>query len=126
MSRKVEARRSPKHGLGVFALERIRKGSIVERCPVLVLEPEDAEVVAANSLWGYVYDWADGCSAIALGCGSLYNHDYSPSAEYGPSDDGRELVLRATRTIEPGEEVTIDYTGGGQIELWFEPADEPA
>jgi SET domain-containing protein len=120
-SAKVEARRSPVHGLGVFACTRIAEDEVVECCPVLVLDADDADVVSAGSLSGHVYDWGDGQAAIALGCGSLYNHDADPSAEYEIGDDAASLVVRARRAIAEGEEITIDYTGGGQIELWFEP-----
>lgn len=116
----VEARRSPRHGLGVFARRAISKGEVVEHCPVLLLDPDDAAVVAAGSLNGYMYDWDDGRSAIALGCGSLYNHDPDPSAEYSQGSDGDSLILSARRDIAAGEEITIDYTGGGSIELWFD------
>lgn len=117
---RVEPRPSPRHGTGVFARKFIGAGDVVEHCPVLVLEPEDARYAAEGSLSGYVYDWEGGRSAVALGCGSLYNHDPDPSAEYCVGDDGESLVIFARRDIHPGEEITIDYTGGGQIDLWFD------
>ena len=117
---RVEPRPSPRHGIGVFAKREIAKGDVVEHCPVLVLEAEDARIATEGSLSGYVYDWEDGRSAVALGCGSLYNHDAEPSAQYRTGDDGRSLLLVATRDIAAGEEITIDYTGGGAIDLWFD------
>ena len=117
---RVEPRPSPRHGTGVFATERIGEGEVVEHTPVLVLAPEDTRFATEGSLSGYVYDWEDGRTAVALGCGSLYNHDPDPSAEYRSGADGQSLVVIARRDIEAGEEITIDYTGGGQIELWFD------
>ena len=121
----IEVRRSPRHGLGVFARSAIGKGDEIERCPVLLVEPDDADAMMTGSLSGYVYDWGDGYAALALGYGSLYNHEFEPKAEYGWSDDGLELIVTARTDIAPGEEITIDYTGGGQIELWFEPKKRP-
>lgn len=118
----VEARRSARHGLGVFARQDLAAGEVVERCPVLVVPPEEAEVLTAGSLYGYLYDWGEGSCAVALGCGSLYNHDADPSAEYEPDEPAGLLVVTARRAIAAGEEITIDYTGGGLIELWFDPA----
>lgn len=118
---RVEVRRSPLHGLGVFARTTIRAGAVVERCPVLLLEPEDADQLATGSLSGHLYDWGDGRAAVALGYGSLYNHDHEPNAEYASHEDPAEIVIVARRDIGAGEELFIDYTGGGQIELWFEP-----
>ena len=117
---RVEPRLSPRHGIGVFAKCAIPEGEVVEHCPVLLLEPDDARYAAEGSLSGYVYDWEDGRSAVALGCGSLYNHDPDPSAEYSAGEDGQSLVLVARRDIAAGEEITIDYTGGGEIDLWFD------
>ena len=104
----------------MFALARIREGDVVEHCPVLVVEPPYADELASGALSGYVYDWGDGCTAVALGYGSLYNHDPDPNAAYSAGDDGETLVVVARRDIEAGDEVTIDYTGGGQVELWFD------
>ena len=117
---RVEPRPSPRHGIGVFAKQPIAMGDVVEHCPVLVLEPEDARFATEGSLSGYVYDWEDGRTAVALGCGSLYNHDPDPSAHYRTGDDGQSLVILARRDIAAGEEITIDYTGGGAIDLWFD------
>ena len=117
---RVEPRPSPRHGIGVYARCDIREDEVVEHCPVLVLEPEDARYAAEGSLSGYVYDWEGGRSAVALGCGSLYNHDPNPAAEYTVGEDGQSLVILARRDICAGEEITIDYTGGGAIELWFD------
>ena len=118
---RTEVRNSPRHGLGVFARVAIKAGDVVETCPVLLLDPDDAEQLAAGSLSGHLYDWGDGRAAVALGYGSLYNHDPKPNAEYTASEDPAEIVIVAARDIRPGEEVVIDYTGGGQVELWFEP-----
>ena len=117
---RVEPKPSARHGIGVYARCPIPAGDVVEHCPVLLLEPEDARYAAEGSLSGYVYDWEDGRSAVALGCGSLYNHDPDPNAEYTTGDDGRSLVILARRAIAAGEEITIDYTGGGAIDLWFD------
>jgi len=116
---RTEVGSSPTHGRGVFARVAIRQGEVVERCPVLLLEPDDADRLAVGSLSGHLYDWGDGRAAVALGYGSLYNHDHEPNAEYTAHDDPPEIEIVATRDIQAGEEIFIDYTGGGQIELWF-------
>lgn len=118
----MEFRRSPVHGLGVFATRAIEEGEVIEHCPVLLIEPEDHGAVSEGSLAGFVYDWGDGRLGFALGYGSLYNHDPDPSAEYEQGEDERSLVMKARRPIAAGTEITIDYSGGGEVELWFDPA----
>ena len=117
----IEARRSPRHGLGVFARAPIAAGAVIERCPVLLIAPDDVDCLGSGSLSGHIYDWGGGYAAIALGYGSLYNHDAEPNADYAAHEDSREIVIAARRDIEAGEEILIDYTGDGEIELWFDP-----
>lgn len=116
----MEFRESPVHGLGVFATRTIDAGDVVEHAPVLVVEADDVAGISSGSLSGYAYDWGEGRLGLALGYGSLYNHDLDPSAEYEQGQDGRSLVFLARRRIGPGEEITIDYSGDGTVELWFE------
>lgn len=93
---------------------------MIERCPVLLVDVEDAEAVSV-ALHGYVYEWGDGRVAVALGFGSLYNHAAEPNATYESDFESDELVIRAIRPIAPGDEITIDYTqGADDHELWFE------
>jgi uncharacterized protein len=97
-------KRSP-HGRGVFATRRFRKGQIIERCPTV--EVADADVV--GRLDDYVYaSVKQGDSLIVLGYGMLYNHSAEPNVDYDQVDPS-EITYRALRTIEPGEELTIDY-----------------
>ena len=93
------ARRSPRHGLGVYARVPIAAGEVIERCVVLVLDPEDSQALGAGSLYGYAYDWGDGQLAIALGHGSLYNHDADPNADYSHLEDTPGLEFVATLDI---------------------------
>lgn len=117
----VELGTSVRHGRGVFATRAFAAGEEIERCPVLVADADQAESVV-EALYGYAFDWEDGRAAIALGFGSLYNHDPEPNAEYEADHDADELLVRAKVDIPAGTEVTIDYTGGGRIELWFDPS----
>jgi uncharacterized protein len=93
------------HGRGVFATRRFRKGQIVERCPTV--EVDDGDVV--GRLDDYVYaSLKKGDSLIVLGYGMLYNHSAEPNVEYDQIEPS-EIVYRALRTIQPGEELRIDY-----------------
>jgi len=100
-------------GRGVFTREKIREGSVIEKCPVILVADglsDDKE----SGLFDYCFD-VGGTSAIALGFGSLYNHSDEPNVEW--TDVPRDLVIvfHALRDIDAGEELTIDYG----IPLWF-------
>lgn len=60
-----------------------------------------------------------GAAAITLSYGSLYNHSASPNAQYRKISDADVIEFVAIRNIEPGCEITVDYTDGGKNELWF-------
>jgi SET domain-containing protein len=112
--------KSRRRGRGVFATRDLADGEEVEQCPVIVVPAEEAEDVCATALGSYAYGWDDGAIAIALGFGSLYNHSTDPNATYEEGDDGKSLVIRADRPIAAGQEIFIDYTGGGAQPLWFD------
>jgi len=107
----IEVRRSGKKGRGVFARKPIRKGTLIERAPMILLPIGEVYSGAPRTkLAEYVFLWGRDTVAVALGYGSLYNHSYQPNASYhnaGP----RTQVFRAIRDIEAGEEITVNYNG---------------
>lgn len=113
--------RSPIHGTGVFAERRFEADEVIERCPVLVVEGDDADAVVDTVLGNYVYEWEQGY-ALALGYGSLYNHSHQPSARYEMDYEIDEIHVVARRRIKRGEEITISYNGDAtdQAPVWFE------
>ena len=84
---------------------------------MLIAEPERGADLESGAE-GYVFGWGDGRTALALGYGSLYNHSYLPNATTLETDD--ELVVTATRDIEVGEEIRINYMGTAQDGVWFD------
>jgi uncharacterized protein len=111
-SRLIEVKWTAKKGRGVFACERIPKGRVIERAPIVTIPIEEVFGSAQTAkLSQYVFNVESDLVAIALGYGSLYNHSYEPNAEYFFS--GRLVqVFLAIRNISPGEEITINYNGG--------------
>ena len=68
----------------------------------------------------YYFHWdgdpnGEGRGALALGLLTLCNHAQPPNARVDRNYDRHTLDLVALATIEPGEEVTIDYG----CTLWF-------
>jgi SET domain-containing protein len=111
---------SDRRGRGVFATRDIAEDEEIEHCPVIIVPADEATDVCATVLGHYAYGWDDGAIVFALGFGSLYNHAADPNAIYEEGDDGESIVIRANRSIAAGEEIFIDYTGGGSQPLWFD------
>lgn len=109
-SEMVYVRRVKGKGRGVFALRPIKKGEMIEKVPVLLVPTENLVGGLRNpALARFVYLWDKKNVAISLGYGSLYNHSYTPNADYdfGPMT----IIYTALRDIARDEEITINYNG---------------
>lgn len=118
---KIEVRNSKIHGRGVFATKKIRKGELIEVCPVLVVPKEQVPLMNKTVVKDYHFIWDGRKTAIALGYGSIYNHSYDPNARYCDYGD-THFKFRAWRTIHPGEEITVNYNGDPTCrrKVWFD------
>ena len=115
-------------GLGVFAERDYKAGEVVEVCPVLVIEAPFSSLPGVVKT--RVFNWdvlaqVPGTQALALGYGSLYNHDNPANMRY--EGDGEHSLLRfiSVRDIYEGNELTVNYNAyGGGVEWhddnWFE------
>lgn len=102
--RKIEVKKSPGKGRGVFARRDLEKGEVVEKCELLVFPETDN---LPGNLHDYVYKFTKSKSAIALGCGSLYNHSRRPNTNWRMGR--RHVTFVARHKIRKGQEVTISY-----------------
>ena len=110
--KKLEIKRIPGKGRGVFAGENIKEGEIIERAPVLRLTPTERKHCAKTMLNSYMYPWRSTRSAsIALGYGSLYNHSFDPNADWKQNFKSDWMVYTALKDIKKGEEILVNYNG---------------
>lgn len=110
-------------GRGVFAGMPIKKGDLVEVCPVIVLKEGEMAVLDTTTLYDYYFLWGDDQKkcAIALGFGSLYNHFAPSNCDYFMEFEDQFIEIYAVRDIEAGEEITINYNGDPEdnAPTWF-------
>jgi hypothetical protein len=110
-------------GRGVFARRDFAAGELVEECPVLLLSvpfwvlPQEIQRVVFN--WGALARIAAG-DAVALGYGSMYNHDNPANLTYQADPGKLTLKFIAVRPIRAGEELTINYNSLGGGPTWDE------
>lgn len=116
---------SPGRGRGVFAIRLIRRGETIERAPVIVVPAEQVELIEQTALQHYFFRWGKESDqgAVALGCGSLYNHTYEPNARFHYKLESFTIKFTALREIQPEEEITINCNGepADTTPLWFTP-----
>lgn len=115
-------------GRGVFAARDLADGEIVEDCPVILFSgkfgsvPEEVRKLLFN--WGVLAQVEDS-HCLALGYGSLYNHDNPANLRYEADAQAQLLRFVAVRAIAAGEELTVNYNaiGGGHEsadDTWFD------
>jgi len=116
---------SPQKGRGVFCTDDIQKGSVIEICPVIVLNKKDTQAIHKTKLHDYYYLWdaKEGSSAIVLGFGFIYNHSENPNAEFELLHESQEVKFIALEQINAGTEITTNYIASQNegYSLWFDP-----
>ena len=120
----LAVRMTEDRGRGVFAAAPIAEGTLIERCAVIVVPPEEVETLNRTRLGSYHFQWGGtrDASAIALGFGSLYNHAHDPNALYVRRYADEVIEFVSLRAIAEGEEITVSYNGaiGDDRPVWFE------
>ena len=113
-------------GRGVFAGRKYAKGELVEVAPVIVFNACVLPRIIANILYHWEQQTKErNTRAIALGYGSLYNHDNPSNLSYTVDAAARVIRYTAVRQIAADEELTINYNSANghcadADDLWFE------
>jgi SET domain-containing protein len=111
-------------GRGVFTSEKIRKNTVIEVAPVIVMSHADRKLLDQTLLHDYIFEWGDKAKqcCMALGYVPIYNHSYRSNCEYD-MDYGTELIsIKTMRAIQAGEQLFINYNGNWNDakKLWFD------
>jgi len=111
-------------GRGVFTIERIPAGTVIEIAPVIVMELSDREHLDKTLLHDYIFEWGKHKKqcCMALGLIPMYNHDYKSNCEYFMDFEDSTIMVKTVRMIERGEELTINYNGDWNDgkKVWFD------
>ncbi|MBK8701649.1 MAG: SET domain-containing protein-lysine N-methyltransferase [Saprospiraceae bacterium] len=110
-------------GRGVFASSHILTGDLIEVCPVVIIPKRELPFIHKTVLHDYYFLWGEHLEdcAIALGYGSLYNHELHPNANFILDLENLSIDIEAIADIAPGDEITINYHGepGDESGVWF-------
>lgn len=124
MRRNIVVKRTPKKGRGVFAIRSFKAGEVIENCPVVTFTPKERKHLEKTQLNYYIYPWRSTRGAcVVLGYGSIYNHSYTPNADWKQNFRTMSMVFRAILPIKKGEEITVNYNGEPDEKTpidWFE------
>jgi SET domain-containing protein len=108
---KIYVDKSPVHGWGVFAKDKIYQGELIEECPILSLPIIKGE--ESNLFLDYRFNFPSGSNwdeqVLALGYGGIYNHSNTPNAYWSSNNEKRTFCFVALRDIEIDEEIFTFY-----------------
>jgi hypothetical protein len=102
-------------GRGVFAARAFRRGSVVERAPVLFVFNGFCALGDKEELSQYELAWGRKKVAIACGLVHLYNHSDTPNVVFERDLLRGVITVRAVRNIKAGAELCHKYA----CEPWF-------
>lgn len=115
---------SSQKGRGVFSETEFAADTVIEISPVIVFDAEQRKKLEETALYNYIFEWGDKGSqcCIALGYVSLYNHQSPANCEYVMYFKEALIKIITMRTIQKGEELTINYSTDWNEEkpVWFE------
>ncbi len=109
--KKVEVGTSPIHGYGVFAIDKINKGEIIEECHLLSIPFKlgTFDSFLVNHKFNYPSHGKVEEYVIPLGFGAIYNHSDNNNAFWRTNIENKTFEFVAIRDIEIGEEVCTYY-----------------
>jgi len=104
-------------GRGVFALEDIQEGELIERCPLVVLGWR-MNYHKDPAIWAYCFTNSCPCEEckkhgghflMVLGYGQMYNHQNDNNAAISFDLKNTIADIKAKRHISAGAEVFVSY-----------------
>lgn len=114
---KTLVKESPIHGLGLFANQFIPKGTdIWQFTPGFDLKFTGEQILAfpeALQIYIYTHGWRSKKSKLYCLCpdgGKYFNHSENPNCLSEYRDNEEEVVTVTQRNIQPGEELTDNYS----------------
>jgi SET domain-containing protein len=115
---------SQEKGRGVFTKTELKKNTVIEIAPVIVMSKQDRTTIDQTLLHDYIFEWGDKQNqcCMALGYVPLYNHSYRSNCEYEMNYKLQTITVRTTRSIKAGEELSINYNGdwNNGKPVWFD------
>jgi uncharacterized protein len=123
VSENIYVAASTEKGRGVFAKSDLKKNTIIEIAPVIVLSKQDRLLIDQTLLHDYIFEWGDKHNrcCMALGYVPLYNHSYRSNCEYEMNYKLEIITVKTVRAIKAGEELFINYNGdwNNSKPVWF-------
>jgi hypothetical protein len=115
--RKMVVRHSEIHGRGVFATEDIKKGELIERCPMVIMAHR-MNYHKDPAIWSYMFTNTCPCEEckrhgghflMVMGYGQIYNHQDDNNASINFNLKEQYADVKAINDIAKDEEIFVNY-----------------
>ena len=117
-SKKIVVGQSSIHFRGIFAVDDIESGELIERCPMIPLA-DRSRYQHDSQIWDYLYSQptcpCNECKnhgfvfLMVLGYGMIYNHQDTPNTVWKFDYPNLIADVIAQRSIKKGEEIFVSY-----------------
>ncbi|MCX6732728.1 MAG: SET domain-containing protein [Candidatus Roizmanbacteria bacterium] len=95
----------------IKAARDIKKGELIESCPIILIPISEFEHYEKTVLTNYDYDWDKEYGAFVLGYCVLTNHSFSSNATFERNFTEKKMEYYAVKDIKKDEEIFINYNG---------------
>ena len=108
---------------GIIATQDIKKNTVIERCPVILIEIKYESFLEKTRLSSYYFTWDKKYHCIVLGYGSISNHSKNNNITFLKDKKNKIMIYKTIRDVRKGEELTIDYSNDLDGETYPEHTD---
>tara|TARA_Y100000114_G_C11504260_1_gene205899 strand:- start:38 stop:463 length:426 start_codon:yes stop_codon:yes gene_type:complete len=120
---KIEVKKSPIHGYGIFAKENIKKDEILEECHFIPLNYDGGYMsyYQPSNIERYIFTFPKTIKksfnspkeklelVLPLGGGCIYNSSPNANADWQTDVKRRLFIYKAIKNIKKGEEICTNY-----------------
>lgn len=132
LSEHIYVAKTESKGRGVFTKAALKKNTLIEIAPVIVMSGIERKLLDQTLLHDYIFEWGEKGQqcCMALGYVPIYNHSYQSNCEYEMHFKQQVIKIKTVRDVAAGEELFINYNGDWDNDksVWFEarpPSDIP-
>lgn len=108
---------------GIIATKDIKKNTVIERCPVILIEKKYENFLEKTRLSSYYFIWNKKYHCLVLGYGGIFNHSKNNNSKYSKDKKNKIMIFKTIKDVKKGEELTTDYYDGDDNEIYSEFTD---
>jgi len=97
---------------GIIASRDIKKNTVIERCPVILIEVKYEDFLEKTKFSSYYFIWNEKYHCLVLGYGGIFNHSKNNNVKYYRDIKKLMMIFKTIKDIKKGEELTTDYYDG--------------